>query len=75
MMSNSKEQHHLLETHHHAALLPEGNQYLESIVQQMPAGVVIAEVPSGRVILANALVDQIFRGPMFKVSSLGEYSE
>lgn len=44
-------------------------------MHQMPAGVVIAEVPSGRVILVNALVDQIFRGPMFKISSLGEYSE
>ncbi len=61
VMCHPNDRQQLLETPHHAALLPEENRCLESIVQQMPAGVVIAEVPSGRVILANALVDQIFR--------------
>jgi len=65
----------LLETPHLAALLPEENRYRESIVHQMPSGVDIAEVPSVRVIRANALVDLIFRGPMFTVSSRGEYAK
>jgi len=42
---------------------------LEAIVQQMPAGVLIAEAPSGRLILGNAAVERIFRRPF--VSTVG----
>jgi signal transduction histidine kinase len=34
---------------------------LEAVLRQMPAGVVIAEAPTGRIVLANAQVDQIRR--------------
>lgn len=36
---------------------------LEAVLRQMPAGVLIAEAPSGRVLLANDQVRQIFRLP------------
>ncbi len=74
-MCHPNDRQQFIETPHLAALVPEENRYREPIVHQMPAGVVIGEIPSGWVILANTLFDQIFRGPMFTVSSRGEYSD
>ncbi|HEY1206314.1 MAG: response regulator [Bryobacteraceae bacterium] len=36
---------------------------LETVVQQMPAGVIMAEAPSGKLVLINGRVESIFRGP------------
>ncbi len=37
------------------------NQVMEEVLRQMPAGVLIAEVPSGRLLLCNEQVDRIWR--------------
>ena len=37
--------------------------HLQTILQQMPAGVVIAEAPSGRITFASARTEQIWRRP------------
>ena len=36
---------------------------LETVLQQMPAGVIMAEAPSGKLVLINGRVEFIFRGP------------
>jgi two-component system, cell cycle sensor histidine kinase and response regulator CckA len=36
---------------------------LETVLQQMPAGVIMAEAPSGELVLINGRVESIFRGP------------
>ncbi|HXN46929.1 MAG TPA: response regulator [Bryobacteraceae bacterium] len=36
---------------------------LETVLQQMPAGVIMAEAPSGKLVLINGRVESIFRGP------------
>ncbi len=46
---------------------------LESVLQQMPAGVIIAEAPSGRLILGNEQVAQIWRHPFLAADTVGEY--
>jgi PAS domain S-box-containing protein len=37
---------------------------LGAVVRQMPAGVLIVEAPSGRIVLGNALAEQILRQPL-----------
>lgn len=46
---------------------------LETILQQMPAGVIIADAPSGQLVMGNALVEQIWRRPYLDVTSVDEY--
>ncbi len=46
----------------------------EAILQQMPSGVVIAEAPSGRLILGNDQVAQVWGHPYRSVQSTEEYS-
>lgn len=48
---------------------------LLALVEQMPAGVVLAEAPSGRLILANEQVAQIWRQPFRPSRGIAEYSE
>ncbi len=36
---------------------------LETVLQQMPAGVIMAEAPSGSLVMINGRVESIFRGP------------
>ncbi len=36
---------------------------LETVLQQMPAGVIMAEAPSGKLVMINGRVESIFRGP------------
>jgi signal transduction histidine kinase/DNA-binding response OmpR family regulator len=48
---------------------------LEAVLQQMPAGVVLAEAPTGRVTLANRRVSQILRRPAPDDSDLASYAE
>jgi PAS domain S-box-containing protein len=53
--------------------LDEQRGRLETVLRQMPAGVIIAEAPSGRMLLTNAAVEQIWRGPMPRAGDLAEY--
>ncbi|MDQ3910594.1 MAG: PAS domain S-box protein, partial [Actinomycetota bacterium] len=46
---------------------------LETVLRQMPAGVIIAEAPSGRLILGNAQVEQIWGHPFQPAASIEEY--
>lgn len=48
---------------------------LEAVLAQMPAGVVLAEAPSGRLILSNERVDIILRRPLQALPNLQAYGE
>ncbi|TAK36977.1 MAG: PAS domain S-box protein [Chloroflexota bacterium] len=46
---------------------------LAAVLEQMPSGVVIAEAPSGRLIMGNAQVERIWRHPFLASAKIGEY--
>jgi PAS domain S-box-containing protein len=46
---------------------------LRAILEQMPSGVIIGEAPSGRLILGNPQVEQIWRHPFLAAAEIGEY--
>ena len=46
---------------------------LEAVLRQMPAGVVIAEAPSGRLILGNRQMEHILRRPLVRGTSVEQY--
>lgn len=48
---------------------------LETILQQMPAAVIIADAPSGHLVMGNDLVEKIWRRPYLDVKSVEEYVE
>jgi PAS domain S-box-containing protein len=48
---------------------------LEAVLQQMPAGVLMAKVPGGRIILGNYRVEEILRHPIRFSKTLSDYSE
>ena len=48
---------------------------LSAVLQQMPAGVVIAEAPSGKLILGNQQLEKIFGHPLFSSENVEEYSQ
>ncbi len=48
---------------------------LETVLNQMPAGVVIAEAPSGEVVLANNQAKQILQRSVGELRSVEEYSQ
>ncbi len=48
---------------------------LSAVLQQMPAGVVIAEAPSGKLILGNQQLEKIFGHPLFSSQNVEEYSQ
>ena len=47
---------------------------LESVVKQMPAGVMVADVPSGRIIMSNAQVSEAWGRPLRKANEISEYA-
>jgi signal transduction histidine kinase/PAS domain-containing protein len=47
---------------------------LESVVKQMPAGVLLADVPSGRIIMTNAQVTTIWRKTLRHASRVADYA-
>lgn len=49
--------------------------FLEAVLQQMPAGVIIAKAPSGRFILSNDQVAKILRHPFVPVADIEEYEQ
>ncbi len=48
---------------------------LEEVLRQMPCGVMIAEAPSGKLILANKQVEEILRQPFPHAANLEEYAQ
>ncbi|HZG44304.1 MAG TPA: PAS domain-containing protein [Longimicrobium sp.] len=48
---------------------------LESVLRQLPVGVVIAEAPSGQLLMGNEQVDRIFGHGYRPSGSIGEYGE
>src|SRR2546428_584441 len=48
---------------------------LEEVLRQMPCGVMIAEVPSGRLILINKQVEEILRHPFPHAATVEEYAQ
>ena len=48
---------------------------LEAVLRNIPAGIVIAEAPSGRIIMVNAQMEQIFRHSFPLSSGIGAYGE
>ena len=48
---------------------------LEAVLRQLPVGVIIAEAPSGRLILGNARVDRIWRHGYLSSTSVAQYGE
>ncbi|NIP80958.1 MAG: GAF domain-containing protein [Gemmatimonadetes bacterium] len=47
---------------------------LESVVKQMPAGVLLADVPSGRIIMSNTQVTAIWRRTLRHASRVADYA-
>lgn len=48
---------------------------LAAVLQQLPSGVIIAEAPSGKLILGNQQVEQIWRHPFRASAEVEEYRE
>ncbi|MFN8498135.1 MAG: ATP-binding protein [Anaerolineae bacterium] len=48
---------------------------LETILNQMPAGVIIAEAPSGRIVQGNSQAEQIWGHPLLASEDIGQYAE
>ena len=49
--------------------------WLEAVLQQMPQGVVVAEAPSGRLVLGNEQVARIWRHPFLPAQDVQEYRQ
>ncbi|WP_199317954.1 ATP-binding protein, partial [Planktothrix sp. FACHB-1355] len=49
--------------------------FLEAVLQQMPAGVIIGEAPSGKLILGNDRVREIWRHPFVASTQVEQYRE
>jgi PAS domain S-box-containing protein len=47
---------------------------LAAVLDQLPAGVILAEAPSGRLVLGNRQVETILGMPFFQAEHIGEYS-
>jgi signal transduction histidine kinase/PAS domain-containing protein len=47
---------------------------LESVVKQMPAGVMVADVPSGRVILSNSLAEKLWGRKLPPANEVADYA-
>ena len=48
---------------------------LEAVLQQLPEGVIIAEAPSGKLILGNQQVEQIWRRRFYPSTEIADYAE
>ncbi|MGH7446764.1 MAG: GAF domain-containing protein, partial [Longimicrobiales bacterium] len=59
---------------HDIALPLPDHAAIESIVMQLPMGVLLAEAPSGRIVGVNARAEQMWLGEMPRAESIEEYS-
>ena len=50
-------------------------QFLEAVLQQMPAGVIIASAPDGKIVLSNQQVEPILRHPLIPISKIEDYAQ
>jgi two-component system sensor kinase FixL len=48
---------------------------LRTIVETVPVGLVIAELPSGRIVGGNSYLEQLLRHPMLNSRGIGDYDE
>ncbi|MBI2863902.1 MAG: PAS domain-containing sensor histidine kinase [Chloroflexi bacterium] len=46
---------------------------MDAVLRQIPAGVIVAEAPSGRLILGNEQVGRIWRHPFIQAAKVAEY--
>lgn len=53
--------------------LVEKERFLETVLQQMPVGIIVAEVPSGKLYLYNKKIAEILRHPFYPASSVEQY--
>ena len=49
-------------------------QLLETVLQQMPAGVVMAEAPAGRIVMGNEAAERILGHPVILARTVDEYA-
>ena len=49
--------------------------FLEAVLRQMPGGVLIAEAPTGRILMHNAEAERILRHPVGDVRSIDQYGD
>ncbi len=54
-------------------LLESEQALLEAVLQQMPAAAIVAEAPSGKLLLGNKLVEKIWRQPFLEADTIGQY--
>lgn len=47
--------------------------FLLAVLEQMPVGVVIAEAPSGRLVLGNRRMEELLREPFFPALGIDQY--
>src|SRR5439155_6748927 len=52
-----------------------GRARFQAVLEQMPAGVAIAEAPSGKLVLANAQLARIWRVDAIAPNDIGEYGQ
>lgn len=55
--------------------LQKEREYLEAVVQQMPAGVTIASAPDGRIILCNRQAEELWGSPVPMPQAIAQYNE
>ncbi|MCL1464562.1 ATP-binding protein [Argonema galeatum] len=54
-------------------LLESEQALLEAVLQQMPAAAIVAEAPSGKLLLGNKLVEKIWRQPFLEADTIEQY--
>lgn len=50
-------------------------EFLQTLIEEIPAGIAIAEAPSGKLVLRNKYLEKIFRRPFIYSGSFSEYKE
>ncbi len=58
-----------------AADLRAERRRLEQTIQQLPAGVLLAEAPSGRIVTGNRQAEEIFGHPTFAADAVQDYAQ
>jgi diguanylate cyclase (GGDEF)-like protein/PAS domain S-box-containing protein len=61
------------EAERRAGELDVARNWLESVLQHIPAGVIIAEAPTGKHVLGNQQAERIWKQPFVQAEHIGEY--